>query len=311
MTDVLFLSGGENQFYEEQRNAYPEVNAEKIFSSNSVIGRILRRVVLAIDGRWLGFLYGDWKRRLFHYEFVILPVSIYSRHVAQYITKHSSAGVIHWYWNPVSTTVDPKDLYLPGCVTFSFDRVDCDQYGLRYSPTYYFKNIKMQQRMPLYDLCFVGADKGRLDGLLGLKAQLEGLDLRCLFHITGSDTKKVSRSYGYQPTIDYTTILDYISKSIAIVDFVQDGQSGLSQRPMEALFFERKLVTNDRGILSQEFYSPENVFVLGLDPLHLLPAFINRPYKPLDAMVREQYDFGVWVSRIVSEAKEELEASRS
>jgi hypothetical protein len=300
VANVLFLSGGEAQFYESLRNSYSDVHAERIFARNNLGFRILRRIVASIRRELVSSLFANWKSSLSNYDLVILPVSIYSKAIACYIRARSDIPIAHWYWNPVHSTVAPREL-VPASAIYSFDEKDCATYGLRYRRTYYFKNILLPQNPIIYDVCFVGADKGRLARLLHLQREIEALGLKVAFHITNSDTKKPSRSYAYQGRIGYEDILQYISKSNAILDLVQDGQSGLTQRPMEALFFNKKLITNDKNILKADFYCKDNIFILGHDGLSHLAEFLRSPVTPVSSEIRERYDFGLWVDSIVAE----------
>ena len=297
----FFYPCGENKFYEHQRNAYPDVSAESIFARNTLAFRILRRGIGSIRDELLRGLFGNWKFNLSQYDVVILPVSIYSKAIANYIQARSDIHIAHWYWNPVSTTVHPRELLGGRSAIYAFDENDCATHGLRYRRTYYFKNIPLPRSSIAYDVCFVGADKGRLTRLLQLQGALRAMGLKVAFHITGSDTKKPSRSYAYQGRIGYEEILQYISRSKAILDLVQDGQVGLTQRPMEALFFRKKLITNDKGILKADFYCRDNIFILGHDELDRMTEFLYSPFTPVSDEIREQYDFGHWVDSIVAD----------
>ena len=66
---------------------------------------------------------------------------------------------------------------------------------------------------------------------------------------------------------------------------------------MESIFFRKKLVTNDRRIVDMDFYSSENIFVLGMDNIDMLYSFIKQPYVEIDKSIVEKYDFDNWVNR--------------
>lgn len=300
MSRVLFLSGGENAFYDAQRNSYPDVHARRIFARNSSLFRMLRRVVHRLSPAWVRFFFADWKYLLAEYELIVLPVSIYSAAILAHIRSKSEVRVVNWYWNPVSTTEHPDTLRSRNSTVFSFDRSDCVTYGLNFAPTYYFSSISLPQNKISHDLIFVGADKGRLQGLLAVEKELSGLGLRVHSHITSGDTRNPDNRYPYKASLSYTGILELISCSIGIVDYVQAGQSGMSQRPMESIFLRKKLVTNDAGIIHCDFYDGENIFILGQDNLRDLPALLARPYRELNSTVRNRYDFGQWLKEIAT-----------
>ena len=60
---------------------------------------------------------------------------------------------------------------------------------------------------------------------------------------------------------------------------VQGFQQGLTLRPLEALKYRRKLVTNYRPIVNENFYHPNNVFLID-DNLNLdgIEEFMSRPF---------------------------------
>lgn len=83
-------------------------------------------------------------------------------------------------------------------------------------------------------------------------------------------------------------------RSRAILDIVKEGQVGITKRPMEAILFNKKLITNNKAIEKYDFYCPENIFILGKDSLNNLKTFIHTPYKTLPKQIVEQYIFENW-----------------
>ena len=81
-----------------------------------------------------------------------------------------------------------------------------------------------------------------------------------------------------------------------LLDYYNDPDAGLSLRPMEALFFGKKLITNNRTILDMDFYRPDNVYVLDQDP-RSFEEFFACEYKPVPAGVRDRYLLSNWLKR--------------
>ncbi|WP_284036360.1 hypothetical protein [Neobacillus sp. 114] len=295
---VLFLDGNsEKEFYNKKRNEYENVTATNIFKNNSILNKIFRKIIIKMKLPLLPMLFGDWKKEIKKYSTVILSTSIYSLHIANYIQKKTNSRIIHWYWNPVIKSINPKKIMGQNTELWSFDINDCKNYGMNYISTYYFSNIKLTKTKIKNDIYFMGADKGRLDKLLKLKETFEKSDLRVKMHITKSEESN-HRSYSFMQRIPYQEVLEGISESIAILDLVQAGQSGMSQRPMEALFLEKKLITNDKNISKYEFYNKNNIFILGKDDINNIASFINSDYVQIDEQIIRKYDFGNWLNRI-------------
>ena len=73
-----------------------------------------------------------------------------------------------------------------------------------------------------------------------------------------------------------------LSQSNCILDYNQEGQVGLTLRPMEALFLEKKLITNNKDIKNYDFYNPSNIFILGENNIEDIKEFINKPYEKVE-----------------------------
>ncbi len=86
-------------------------------------------------------------------------------------------------------------------------------------------------------------------------------------------------------------------KSKSILDFVSIGQSGLTIRPLEALFLKKKLITNDKFIKNFDFYHPDNVFILGKDKMEYLSDFLEKPFIEIEESITSKYDFSNWIKR--------------
>ena len=97
--------------------------------------------------------------------------------------------------------------------------------------------------------------------------------------------------------MSYDKYLELLSESNCILDYNEKGQSGLTLRPMEALFLEKKLITNNKDIKNYDFYNPSNIFILGENNIEDIKEFINKPYEKVEQKIIDYYDFEQWLSR--------------
>ncbi len=80
-----------------------------------------------------------------------------------------------------------------------------------------------------------------------------------------------------------------------VVDLVRLGQDeGFSYRIPEALFGNRKIITNRMILREEPFYSPERVFLIGVDPLSRLQSFLESDIEPLPESILRLYDASLW-----------------
>lgn len=301
MRKVLFLNGSDKaEFYNNERNKYQGVVAGNIFLNNSITNRILRKLMLLLKSELIWFLFGRWKQSLDSYDVIILSVSRYSPLIYSCIRNISKIKIIHWYWNPIITEIAPREIKTIDTEIFSFDSKDCDRYKIRYISTYYFSTIKLEKNEIEYDIYFMGEDKGRLTQLLELSEVFNSFGLSVHYHITRTRGIKSQLDYVYKERITYSKVLDGISKCKAILDIVQVGQDGLSQRPLEALFHRKKLITNNLSIINYDFYCKNNIFIINHDRIEDLEGFINSPFTEVDAKILMKYDFRYWVDFITA-----------
>ena len=134
---------------------------------------------------------------------------------------------------------------------------------------------------------FLGKPKNRKEKILKLKTEFEKKDLKLNFRIIEKWEKLVS----------YDKYLEMLSETKCILDYNQDGQTGLSLRPMEALFLEKKLITNNKEIKNYDFYNSNNIFILEEDNIEDIKEFMEKPYKKIDSKIIDYYNFEQWLNR--------------
>lgn len=147
------------------------------------------------------------------------------------------------------------------------------------------------------DIFFVGEDKGRLKSLLHWKSIFEEQGLTCKFFIVKTKHKLYFRYKNHlmDNPIPYEEVIKEIRQSRAILDFVQPRQHGLTYRPMEAMCFQKKLITNFEEIVDYNFYNRNNIFRLSHDNIDELKYFLEQPYEPIDDAIREEYVAANWL----------------
>lgn len=93
----------------------------------------------------------------------------------------------------------------------------------------------------------------------------------------------------------YSEYLRETARAEVIVDLVRIGQEeGFSYRIPEALFLNRKIITNRLILRDEPFYSPERIFLIGIDPVSRLKTFLESDLEPLPDEVLRLYDARLW-----------------
>jgi hypothetical protein len=213
--------------------------------------------------------------------------------------KKPDADIVFWYWNYVKNTINPDKIKSDICRKWSFSRVDCKKYGMRFNPLPYFTEIKSPEKTAKYDVVFVGKDKGRLAALLDLRKQLNDMGLTTKFVITPSHS--YDKNPEYSKPISYMESVAVSAEGRAVLDYIEVTDSGQSLRVIEALFLKEKIITNSVLVYDYDFYRPENIFVLGKDDLSKLPEFLATPYKEIDKEIIMRYDFDSVIERFFTD----------
>lgn len=207
------------------------------------------------------------------------------------ISKTVVSGVnIHlWMWNPISSKRSFKNdielLRNDGFKLHTFDHSDSEKYNMKHHNTFYNMNVNKNQDVILKnDFYFLGAIKNRKNEIDNARCLLNGY--KCLFCIPKNSEEFIS----------YKENLINVEESRCLVEIVQGNQYDITLRPLEALAFKKKLITNNKHIKDYEFYDRENIFIIGEDDEHRLNSFLNSPYKEVDQYVVEKYDINFWVN---------------
>ncbi|NZA40363.1 hypothetical protein [Eubacterium callanderi] len=179
------------------------------------------------------------EKKINSYEGVVVFASRLSANVPKWIyKKNKKIRVIFWYSNPINKSVNPKKVFEKYCKKWSFDEQDCLKYNLQRNTQYFYKKILVQRNTIKYDVFFLGNEKGRGEILEKLAEEFISMGIKFYFHIVRDKTS--SGKFEYKAPLKYEKVLDYISQSNAILEIMQNGQNGLTLRPLEALFLNKK-----------------------------------------------------------------------
>lgn len=194
----------------------------------------------------------------------------------------------------------PKDVP-NGIDIWTYDGHDSEKYGLKLlNSGGYYDCLIGERKKRVYDVFFVGADKGRGEWLLELQAQMEKLNLKTKFIIC-PDGKFVKKKSFYSKPISYTEVVNYVTMSKSILNVTLPDQIGATMRDYESIFNETKLITTNKNIKNYDFYIENNVFILGERNLAELPRFLNTVFSPVPKKILERHTLDTQMQEILSQ----------
>ena len=209
------------------------------------------------------------------------------------VEKHPHSRVILDYENRADTTISPS-VVGNSIEKWSYDKDDCDKYGMKFVHPLYFDIYRFDSRKTgkkVYDVLYLGRDKGRLKRILDFENELRQIGLKTYFHICADRSYLKYKKSVYKPVISYSQYLKLMKRSKAILNIARDGQSSITQRELEAAFDNIKCITTNIAIKDFELYDSSRYFILGLDDIKLLQAFLNSEFLPVDEKILDEYKF--------------------
>lgn len=224
----------------------------------------------------------------------------YCYEIDNYVGK--DVRLILYLLNPAFFSEDYKKLSTRWEI-WTFMKEDAIRNGFKYGATFYNPQLaqncfdKDSQSATDCDLLFVGTDKGRKGFLLNLKSQLVKNKVVCDFKIVDNFRSLFSRKYSRE--ISYKKLCRLNKRTTAILDVVQNGQTGLTLRIMEGLLFDKKIVTTNAAIRTdKDFKDNPNIYVITKDNIKELYTFLKKPMVEYPNDLKAKYSFTSWLKRI-------------
>lgn len=239
--------------------------------------------------------------RNFDYALVVEP-SWPQFLVGDFLKINPNLKIKCWMTNIVSDYGAWKIKYLQnhGVEVFSFDPDDCKTYGITFNyQSYPFDAL--QTEVPILGGCYYcGKDKGRMSMVLNLQKELDRLGI--CYKIDVLLDKKSRYKPGDLAGINFITeeiSYDDMARNIkacdCVVEFVQKGQMGMTRRPLDAILYDKKLITNNRYTKNYDFYDPRRIFILGEDRIEKLSEFLSRPTIKYTKEEKDKISWSNWL----------------
>lgn len=144
---------------------------------------------------------------------------------------------------------------------FTFDKKDAEKYQFRhiyyiYSRIAQNSNTNNQSNLNHKKIGFWGSDKGRVSLLTDLSKVFSKYNISYFYSIVGVEKPEAIKDYNINVNnpITYREIVNKLQYVDVILDLVVPGQNGLSYRAIEAVCYNKKLLTNNPAILEFPYY---------------------------------------------------------
>ena len=262
-------------------------------------------------------LLGDWAMNLNRYDVIVCEGLKGRKWVFDYIVKNKrkDCRLIMWHWNKIyKNEIDPVTVDRREIEQWSFDPDDCAHYFMKFN-TQYFGNRKYDVNICNNGFAyFLGVEKGR-GGILNQLATIFdsiNYDYKLVVIKGSSDVSQESSFNGeYSYFITYQDNIENIAQSEIVLDIPQLSQRGLTLRVLEALYYDKKMITTNKEIVDLLFYNESNIYVLETDSNGMIAlesmgtirddilGFIKKPYVYFEEQEKAKiyYSFEEWIKR--------------
>lgn len=179
---------------------------------------------------------------------------------------------------------------------YTFEPLFASKVNIHYLPQFIPIGYKEKDRIIEYDniklkcsCFFLGRDKGRANCINHVAAKLKAEGCIIDFHIVADKTSTISSEYYIDKELSYSQSLSHTLHSSILLDIVKEGQTGMTLRILEAIYLNKKIITNNTEVLNFNFYSPSRFFIIGQDDWSGIKLFLNTPTSPVNNEILYQY----------------------
>ncbi|MBQ6794550.1 MAG: hypothetical protein IJO83_00225 [Clostridia bacterium] len=186
---------------------------------------------------------------------------------------------------------------------FCYDHGSCEKYDLNFNTIMYDNSLQLSSIEKVeYDALFLGYLKDRKQKILELYNLLKDASLNPRFIIVSSNPEDESLPFEFRTGyVNYYDYLKMLENSGSILDIAQKGQDGFSMRVMEAIFFNKKLISSNVALYGADFYNPNNILIIDSDNVDCneIKEFFEKPFVPYSEATRKYYSIEAWADRFI------------
>ncbi len=306
MDKTLILKNEDNDF-EKYISDNMRTDCIEVYSPYKKTGQVLHYIraickrlnIHMLIGIWLN----NWKYKLDEYKTIIIFDNGVSEELLKWIKKEDPlCNLKVWLWNVPS---EKERIFKKYANVYCFDEKYSLEHNLYFIDQFYFKPVKSNKTTVKYDLSFIGLDKNRYKIIEDIAFYLNRYNRKFYFYIVD---EKITKERNYRQAksmfivrnekITYKKVLQIVQESKAVLEILKKDQEGLTLRALEAMFYQKKLVTNNKSISKYEWYNPDNVFILGVDNMDKLGGFLDSPFVNIDKEFLYRHTYKSWLTAI-------------
>lgn len=147
----------------------------------------------------------------------------------------------------------------------TFDKGEAAKYGFPHFNEFESKINLSLTKTPECDVYFAGKAKDRLSILLDVFERLTSFGLNCKYYLTGVPSEQRVEMPGIKYADKFMTYREMVTHTVNanyVLEINQGGADGYTSRFLEAVMYNKKLITNNAFIRQSEFYDPDKILII-------------------------------------------------
>ena len=268
----------------------------------NIFVKLLRKFIYFLELGKCNVFYSDWTKLLKEDVQFIVFDSCKPYHRLQKKLKQAKIRPIIYFWNPIKSESDIRRLkklkkYFK---IYSYSIQDAQKYDLEYNPQFFVDIPITRSGLNEYDGIFIGKNKSRLKNLERIYSLFE----KPFFYVV-KDGEEISEILELQDKqMPYEEYLKFLDKSSSIAEILYTENADYSLRTTEALFYQKKLITNNKLIEQAPFYNAQNIYILNeCTTKEDISEFLRIPFVPYSDEQIDYYKFDYWIERFKNESR--------
>ncbi len=223
-----------------------------------------------------------------------LPVDYYRYLKKKYpgskmVLLHRDLVELSMQWHPEYTEEIRRELF---DVRFTYDREEAARYGFRHFDEFEsLTEVRRAENYPLWDVYFAGKAKDRLPQLLAVYRRLTAAGLTCHYYLTGVAPEQREPLPGItyaDENIPYIEMLYHTVNARCVLDINQGGAVGYTSRFLEAVMYNKKLLTNNPSVKESKFYREDCICCYSsVDEID--PSFVTEGAENVDYHYQNEF----------------------
>lgn len=184
----------------------------------------------------------------------------------------------------------------------SFDKGDVVNYQLDYLPNFYFRNNLRKEKIEYDIYSLMGKTEEKREKLLYeiIKiCNLNNIKTEFILYDPKILEEKKDTITLINKAVPFTKMLEDQNKSKAILELCHSLNRGYTFRTFDCIGMKKKLITNNKEIINEDFYNPNNILVIDEDNIDIPKEFIDSPYEELPKEIYEKYSLENWIKQLL------------